>query len=671
MTASIISLLLLLPFTIAASIAIKWILIGKYKEGAYPLWGGYYLRFWFVSRVLDLVPVRMMRGTPFLTIYYRLLGAKIGKNTFIGTDCFRVCDMVSIGDNSSVNADAHLMAYSISNGNLIIGKIDIGKNCVIGTRSVIGENTKIEDGAELGELSLLPSGTIIPKGEYWDGSPAEHNKNKAISPSQKYNALVSGTFKYYVLFSFAFIFSLFLPIMLLLPCIIAAFELYVNLGPFYTVLFTVPLSALYTILFCFSVALVKKILSSTSQKSQFSIYSTEYIKKWVVDSLVQLSLMTIQPVYATIYLPMWLRMLGAKVGKRAEISTVDHITAESLSLGEESFIADSASVGPSVVKHGFLFTGKTIIGKRTFIGNSALIPISCSIGENCLVGVLSKPPVECSEKIINDTNWLGSPPIVLPKRQDSKAFDSTQTYNPPFKMVLLRGCIEFLKITVPQALMSSCFITAYWFMSEVLGPVASLFSYICFCPVVILGCTLTVTLMTIILKWLIVGRYRKVEQPLWSLFIWKNEFINSLCENLVYPLLLQMIQGTLLLPLFFRLLGSKIGKNVYMETTEITEFDLVKIEDNASLNTGSTIQTHLFEDRVMKMSSLHIGKNVTIGPMSVVLYDSSMKEGAYLDGLSLLMKGEILPAETFWYGIPARSKKNSHQLKSTGRELSK
>ena len=55
----------------------------------------------------------------------------------------------------------------------------------------------------------------------------------------------------------------------------------------------------------------------------------------------------------------------------------------------------------------------------------------------------------------------------------------------------------------------------------------------------------------------------------------------------------------------------------------------------------------------MKMSNLYIGKNATVGPMSVVLYDSSMKNGAVLDGLSLLMKGETLPSSSAWFGIPA------------------
>jgi len=39
---------------------------------------------------------------------------------------------------------------------------------------------------------------------------------------------------------------------------------------------------------------------------------------------------------------------------------------------------------------------------------------------------------------------------------------------------------------------------------------------------------------------------------------------------------------------------------------------------------------------------------------SLVLYDTRMEAGAALGDLSLLMKGETLPAGTSWEGIPAR-----------------
>ncbi len=65
------------------------------------------------------------------------------------------------------------------------------------------------------------------------------------------------------------------------------------------------------------------------------------------------------------------------------------------------------------------------------------------------------------------------------------------------------------------------------------------------------------------------------------------------------------------------------------------------------------MQTHLFEDRVLKASQLRLGRDCVVGVAAVALYDSEMEDGARLDALSLLMKGETLPADTAWVGIPA------------------
>jgi carbonic anhydrase/acetyltransferase-like protein (isoleucine patch superfamily) len=61
----------------------------------------------------------------------------------------------------------------------------------------------------------------------------------------------------------------------------------------------------------------------------------------------------------------------------------------------------------------------------------------------------------------------------------------------------------------------------------------------------------------------------------------------------------------------------------------------------------------LFEDRVMKMSTVRIGAGATVGDRAVVLYDASVGPDAALEPLSLAMKGEQLPALTRWRGIPA------------------
>ena len=79
------------------------------------------------------------------------------------------------------------------------------------------------------------------------------------------------------------------------------------------------------------------------------------------------------------------------------------------------------------------------------------------------------------------------------------------------------------------------------------------------------------------------------------------------------------------------------------------------------MNDDSVLQSHLFEDRVLKASALRIGRRCEVGAVSVILYDSQMEDGAQLDALSLLMKGERLPAGTAWAGSPARRHIETHE----------
>jgi non-ribosomal peptide synthetase-like protein len=126
------------------------------------------------------------------------------------------------------------------------------------------------------------------------------------------------------------------------------------------------------------------------------------------------------------YLAPFLRMLGAKIGARGEISTVSNITPELLTIKDEAFIADMASIGPARVNHGMLMIAQITIGNRTFIGNAALVPVGADIPDGCLIGVQSTPPKGAIEP---GSTWLGLPPIYLPRRQIVEGFMENRPTN--------------------------------------------------------------------------------------------------------------------------------------------------------------------------------------------------------------------------------------------------
>jgi hypothetical protein len=65
-------------------IASKWAIVGRYAEGRYPLWGGYYLRWWIADQLRAICGrgVFDLSGAT-LRCYYRLMGARIGHGAAI------------------------------------------------------------------------------------------------------------------------------------------------------------------------------------------------------------------------------------------------------------------------------------------------------------------------------------------------------------------------------------------------------------------------------------------------------------------------------------------------------------------------------------------------------------------------------------------------------------
>ena len=108
-------------------------------------------------------------------------------------------------------------------------------------------------------------------------------------------------------------------------------------------------------------------------------------------------------------------------------------------------------------------------------------------------------------------------------------------------------------------------------------------------------------------------------------------------------------------------MGAKVGSSVYFDSTYMTEFDLIDIGSNCYINTDCDLQTHLFEDRVMKMSHVRLGQRCSAGAFSLVLYDTMLNDGTVLAPLSLVLKGETLsPAAGRWIGSPVQAEVRQH-----------
>jgi non-ribosomal peptide synthetase-like protein len=174
-------------------------------------------------------------------------------------------------------------------------------------------------------------------------------------------------------------------------------------------------------------------------------------------------------------------------------------------------------------------------------------------------------------------------------------------------------------------------------------------------PLVLLAAGVVAVALTVAVKWTVVGRYRVGEHPLWSMFVWRDELVNSAQEQLAGTWLMSFSIGTPLMSAYLRLLGAKVGRDVWCETMALTEFDLVTLGDGAVVNRHACVETHLFHDRLLRIGPSTFEAGATLGPSSAVLPDTHLGAGCVVGARSVVLRGEELPAATRWVGAPVVS----------------
>ena len=651
----------LLEFALA--IGGKWLVAGHLKPGRYPLWGLTYYRWWLADRLVESAPTYLLSGSSLYPWWLRALGARIGRDVMIGSITLRAPDLLVIGDGASIGNAVNFENARVEHGELRLGAIAIGSDAGVGSYAILEGNTAIAAFGHLEGQTALSDGMRVPTGRTWSGSPARDvgafdpasnpARPQVSSTRRAVEALffVSGALLITTLF--------FLPVFpsfMLIDWIDNSENfpaLPINEVPFQLAKYFLLAFPATAVLICCTALLSAAIrwgVLPRMKPGSWPVHSNLYCAKWLVNQIQESSLNVLHGVYATVYAPFWYRLLGAKVGRGAEISTALGLVPDMLTLGDETFIADAVMLGDEKIDGGWMTMRPTVISRRSFIGNGAYIPDGTILPENVLIGVHSTVPG--NDAMRNGDTWLGSPPINLPAREEIRGFAEHLTFRPSPLRRLGRGLVEAFRIITPHAVVIAVGYTVVLNVMPLAGDGrwGEVFAYLS-----ITGLVYGIGTFALVaaLKWLLLFRYRKCSVPMWTPFVWLSEAVTNLYEGIAVPNFMRYLRGTPWLPIALNLLGSQIGRGVYLDTTDITEFDCVTIGDYSELNALACPQTHLFEDRIMKIDHVKIGSRVYMGPRSAVLYSAVVGDNAKLGALTLVMKGEHIPAASSWRGCPA------------------
>jgi len=640
---------------------------GSHRRG-----GRMHMQLWACERLATVFGIRSLGGTRWAALYARAIGCRVGRNVDLRTTV-PVTGWATLGSDCAVEPEVDLAGWWIDGDTLHIGPIRIGAGTRIGGRSTL------LPGAHVGAGAVVEPGTCvtgrIPDGEVWAGSPAECvGIADASWPAPLPRRSVWWTLVYTVsLFGFGWI-----PLLAGIPGLVLlgyavrndttldALVLHaLAIAPAATMISVVAYATL--------LALTVRVLSRALKPGFHKVDSRAGWSAWLVESMVHGARTTLFPLYAGLITPFWLRRLGATIGKRVEASTVTGLP-RLMHAEDGSFLADDTQVAPYEVGGGWVLLGRSSIGRRSFVGNSGIVSPGRHVPDNSLIAVLSSAPSRADA----GSSWLGRPPIQLPRVAET--VDAARTFAPPRRLVLARALVESMRV-IPWLIMGALGLGMLYAI-ELIRTRWGWAAATAATGLLLLAAGLVAAAVTTLAKWLLVGRFRESQHPLWSSFVWRNELFDVFYEELGVPWFGGPFLGTPVFNAWARTLGAKIGKGVWLESYWLPETDLVRLEDGATVNRGCVLQTHLFHDRLMRISGVRLGRGASLGPHSVVLPGSSIGAGTSIGAGSLVMRGESVPPASRWAGNPitaveastpanrATRRRPAHRLSKSSRHMS-
>ncbi|MCU7724375.1 AMP-binding protein [Actinoplanes sp. KI2] len=625
---------------IAVAAAGARLLLRGVGPGRYPRGGGVHLRLWAAERLAELTGATGVAGAGWMITYAKALGAKIGRDVDLHS-APPVTGLLKLGRGAAIEPEVDLSGYWVDGDVVRVGKLRVGAGARVGSRSTLMPGARVGKGAQIDAGSTVAG--AVPAGKRWAGSPAAPTATKdgAAWPTQR----PPRRSRLWVA-----VYSLTAQLLGLLPVVAAAPALALigwalaQRPTLAAALLAVPAAAVaYFLGYALLVLVAVRALSIGVRAGFHPVRGRVAWQVWTTERIMGMARIALFPMYASLFTPVWLRLLGAEVGRGAEVSTVLALPAMT-TVEDGAFLADDTMVATYELSHGWLRVAPARIGKQAFLGNSGIAAPGRSVPKRGLIGVLSSAP----RKAKKGSSWLGAPP--MPLRRTVEAGDTARTYHPPLRLKLARAAIELCRIVpvICAAALAVLVLAALALIWQAAGGWAAALA----AGPVLFAAAIAGALTATAAKWLLVGRFRVAEHALWTSFVWRNELADTFVEVLAAPWLFRFASGTPLLNAWLRTLGAKIGRGAWLETFWLPEYDLVRLGEGATVNRGCVVQTHLFHDRIMSMDVVTLGAGATLGPHGIVLPGASIGARTSVGPGSLVTRGDAVPEDSRWRGNP-------------------
>lgn len=164
--------------------------------------------------------------------------------------------------------------------------------------------------------------------------------------------------------------------------------------------------------------------------------------------------------------------------------------------------------------------------------------------------------------------------------------------------------------------------------------------------------TVAAVLLTVILKRLLIGKYRPMTTPVWSWYYLRHWIVQSVARAIPWNLL----AGTAAYGAVLRMLGANVGKRVHVHrgvNLQQGGWDLLTLGDDVTLSREAHIGLVELDSGCVHVGNVEIQSQATLETRASVSANTTIERGGYLAALSWLAPGQRVRAGERWAGVPA------------------
>ncbi|MFN8071752.1 MAG: Pls/PosA family non-ribosomal peptide synthetase [Mycobacterium sp.] len=395
-------------YAVVTVVAVRVLSIGL-KEGYHPVRSRVGWQLWATERLMDaartyLFPLYAGMLTP---LWFRILGAKVGRNTEIST-ALMTPKFTVIEDGAFLADDTMVASYELGGGWIHIAKATVGKRAFLGNSGITQPGRRVPDDGLVAVLSATP--TKAKTGSSWLGSPPIRLRRNADSadPSLTFAPPLRLRVMRGVVETCRVV-----PMMVTFAIgvgVLAALQAVVIRGGYGWAALAGGVVLLIAGAIAGGVAVVAKwLVVGRIPACEQPLWSSFVWRNEVADAFVET---VAAPWFAraasgTPVMNIWLRGLGAKIGRGVWCETYWLPEADLVSLGDGSTVNRGCVVQTHLFHDRIMRMDGVVLEAGATLGPHCVALPACRIGAGATIGPASL--VMRGDEVPPSTRWQGNP----------------------------------------------------------------------------------------------------------------------------------------------------------------------------------------------------------------------------------------------------------------------